>query len=101
MEEESGYPFSGDCFLGRAENYPLCKTMVDHNQQRVKAGGSGEVGDQVARDLLEGARGMGFDQGEWRDSGMCVGLVLLACSAAFNVFSHKLCESWPSEFSSN
>ena len=32
VEEKSGYPFSGDGFLCGAENYPLCKAMVDHNQ---------------------------------------------------------------------
>ena len=53
MEEEGGYSFSGDGFLCGAENYLLCKAMVDHDQQRVKAGGSGEASDEVTRDLLE------------------------------------------------
>ena len=44
--------------------------MVNHNQQRVKAGGHGEVGDEVTRDLLEGVGGMGLDQGEWGDGGV-------------------------------
>ena len=47
VEEESGYPFSGDRFLSGAENYPLCKAMVDHDQQGVKARGGREVSDQV------------------------------------------------------
>ena len=29
---------------------------------------------------------------------MCVRLVLLACGTAFNVFTHKLCETQPPEF---
>ena len=37
MEEKGNYPFGGDCFLGGAENYPLYKAMVDHDQERVKA----------------------------------------------------------------
>ena len=72
MKEKGGYSLCSDCFLGRAENYPLCKAMVNHDQQRVKAGGSGEVGDEVTRDLLEGARGVGFDRGEQWDGGVCV-----------------------------
>ena len=72
MEKEGGYLFCGDCFLSGVENYPLCKAMVDHDQQGVKARGEGEVGDQVARDLLEGARHTGLDRSECGDSGMCV-----------------------------
>ena len=34
-EKEGCYPFSSDGFLGGAENYPLCKAMVNHNQERV------------------------------------------------------------------
>ena len=61
MKKEGGYPVGSDCFLGGAENYPLRKAMVDHDQQGIKARGGREVGDQVTGDLLEGARGMGFD----------------------------------------
>ena len=64
MEEKGGYPFSGDRFLSRVENYPFCKAMVDHDQQRIEARESGEVSDQVTRDLLEGVRDIGFDHGE-------------------------------------
>ena len=59
MEKEGSYPLGGDCFLGGAENYPLCKAMVDHDQQRIKTRGSREVSDQIIRDLLEGARCVG------------------------------------------
>ena len=72
FEEEGGNTFSGDRLLGRAENYPLCKAMVDHDQQTVKAGREREVSDQVARDLLEGARCARLDWGEWWDSRMGV-----------------------------
>ena len=41
---------------------------------------------------------MGFDQGERGDRGVCVGFVLLASCTAFNVFLHKLCETWLPEF---
>ena len=101
MEKEGSYSFSGDCFLGRAENYPLCKAMVDHNQQRIETRGGREVGDKVARDLLEGARGVGFNWGEQQDGGVSVGFVLLACGTAFNVFVHKLYKIRPPKFRGN
>ena len=72
MKKECSNPFGGDCFLGRAENYPLCKAMVNHDQQGIETRGGGEVGDKVTRDLLEGARGTGLDQGERENGGVCV-----------------------------
>ena len=36
VEKEGGDSFGGDRFLGRAKNYPLSKSMVDHDQERVK-----------------------------------------------------------------
>ena len=72
MEEESSYPFSGDRFLDGVENYPLYKAMVNHNQERVKARGGGEVSNEVTRELLKWARSVGFDWGEWRDGGVCI-----------------------------
>ena len=98
MKEKGDYPFGSDRFLSGAENYPLHKAMVDHDQQRIEAGGKGEVSDEVTRDLLEGARCMGFDRGERGNSGVHVGLILLAQGTAFNVLLHELCETWPPEF---
>ena len=63
VEKEGGDSLGGDGFLGGAKNYPLSKPMVDHDQERVKAQGDGEVSDEIAGDLLEGARGDGFDRG--------------------------------------
>ena len=93
MEKEGCYSLGSDGFLCGAENYPLCKAMVDYNQQRVETRGSGEVGDKVTRDLLEGARGMRSDWGEQWDGGVGVGLILLACGTAFDILSHKLCKA--------
>ena len=98
MEEKGGYPFSGDHFLSGAENYPLHKAMVNHDQQRIKASRKGKVSDKVARDLLKGVGCVGLDQGEWGDGRVCVRLVLLAHGAALDVFLHELCEAWPPEF---
>ena len=61
VEKEGGDSLGSDGFLGRAKNHPLSKPMVDHDQERVKARGDGEIGDEVAGDLLEGARGGGVD----------------------------------------
>ena len=101
MEKEGGYSLGGDRFLSGAENYPLRKAMVDHDQQRVKARGNGEVGDKVTRDLLEGTRSVGFDWGQWGDGGVGVRFILLACGAALDVLAHELCETWPPEFGGN
>ena len=72
MEKEGSYSLGEDGFLCGVENYPLCKAMVDHNQQRIETRGSGKVSDEVAGDLLEGVRCTGFDQGEQEDGGVHV-----------------------------
>ena len=61
VEKEGGDSFGGDRFLGRAKNHPLSKPMIDHDQERVKARGDREIGDEIAGNLLEGARGGGLD----------------------------------------
>ena len=101
VEKEGGYPFCSDGFLSGAENYPLCKAMVDHDQQRIEARGSRKVSDKVTGDLLEWARGMRFDWGEWGNSGVHVRFVLLACGTSFNIFVHELSKAWPPELGSN
>ena len=45
VKEKGGNPFSSDGFLSRAENYPLSKPMVNHDQKRVKALGDREIHD--------------------------------------------------------
>ena len=71
-KKECSYSLNGDGLLCGAENYPLCKPVVNHNQQTIKAGRDREVGDQVARDLLEEVRGVGLNWSEWWDSGVGV-----------------------------
>ena len=61
VEKEGCDPFGGDRFLSRAKNYPLSKPMVYHDQERIKARRDREVRDKIARDLLERARGNGFE----------------------------------------
>ena len=51
-------------FVARVENYPLQKTMVYHDQNRIVAMGEGEVGDEVHGDLLEGVGAFQRDRGK-------------------------------------
>ena len=67
VEKKGGDPFCSDHFLGGAENYPLCKPMVNHDQERIKARGDWQVSDQVIRDLLERLRDKGADKSEGWD----------------------------------
>jgi len=39
FEKEGSNAGSIDGFVARDENHPLCKPMVDHNQNRIKIGG--------------------------------------------------------------
>ena len=64
FEEKRSDSFSGYVFVTRSENYPLCKTMVDHDHDRIKRVGEGKAGDEVDRKLLERAGGQGRD---WRE----------------------------------
>ena len=101
MEKEGGDSLGGDGFLGRAKNHPLSKPMVDHDQERVETRGGREVGDEIARDLLERARG---DRFYWQQGGysrMGVGFVLLAGGAAFNVLADKGGKPRPPKFGSD
>ena len=52
---------SSSCFLSRAKNYPLCKAMVNHDQQRIEASGRGEIREEIAGELLEWVRSGGSD----------------------------------------
>ena len=62
VEEKGGDSFGGNRFLGRAQNHPLSKPMVDHNQERVQARGNREVRDKITGNLLEGVGGKRFDR---------------------------------------
>ena len=47
VEKEGGNFLSGDGFLSGAKNHPLSKSMVDHDQERIEAGGDGKICDEV------------------------------------------------------
>jgi hypothetical protein len=90
VKKKGGNPFCGGCFLGWAENYPLCKAVVDHDQEGIKAGRGREIGDEIAGELLEWSRRGGSDGGKGGYGGVRVCLGLLAISAAFDLFSDVL-----------
>ena len=100
-EEQGGDSGSIDGFLGRAENYPLSKPMVDHDQKGIKTIRKGEVGDQIAGDLLKGAGARGQNREERRLGWMCVDLVLLARSTALNITVDIGGEARPPKLRSN
>ena len=78
VEKERSNAFHGDVLLCGTENHPLSKAMVDHDQKGIKTGRRGEVGDKIARDLLERAGCGGANRGEQWDGGVGICLVLLA-----------------------
>ena len=53
---------SVNSLLARCKNYPLCKAMVDHDHDRIKARGRREVGDEVDGELFERERDSGLDR---------------------------------------
>ena len=95
MKKEGCDSLGSSRFLSRAENYPLCKAMVDHDQERIKARGGGKIRDEIARQLLEWTGGGGTDGVKGRYRGVRVGLGLLTISASFDVLSYELGEARP------
>ena len=48
VEKEGGDSFGGNGFLGRAKNYPLSKSMVYHDHERIESRGDREISDEIA-----------------------------------------------------
>ena len=101
MKKECGNAFGHNILFCGTENYSLSKSMVDHDQKGIKTGGDGEISDEVAGDLLERVGGRGANGGEWGNSGMGVGLILLAGCATFDVFMDIGGKTGPPEFGCN
>ena len=101
VKEEGCDPFYSDGFLCGAENHPLSKLMVNHDQKRVKAIGRGKISDEIAGDLLEWVSGDGVNRSEGGNSRVHVGFVLLENSATINIFMNKGSEARPPEFRGN
>ena len=73
------------CFadvVARGENYPLRKSMVYHDQNRIIAVGGGKVRDKIHGYLLEGAGALRRDRGEWGMGWMGVDFVGLTRGTA-------------------
>ena len=69
--------------------------MVNHDQERIKAGGRREIGDKVNRELLEQALAAGGDRRECRDSWVGVNLHLLAKGTTRDKAVDKGGHTWP------
>ena len=82
-------------FAARSKNYPLCKAMVDHNQDRIKSRERRKVGDEVDRELLEWESGGGWYRTEGWSGGVGVDLVLLTDRTSINKILDKEGKSWP------
>ena len=95
LKKDLGDVCSGGSFVARAENYPLRKTMVDHDQNRIIAMGKGQIRDEIHRDLLEGAGAFRGDRGKGGMGQVGVDLIGLASSAASNELADKGGHSWP------
>ena len=63
LETDLGDVRRGGGFVAGMENYPLRKTMVYHDQNRVVAVGGREVGNKIHGDLLERAGAFGRNRG--------------------------------------
>ena len=59
VKKELGNPGCVNGFATRSKNYPLSKTMVNHDQDRIKSRGRWKVSNEVDRELLEQERGGG------------------------------------------
>ena len=99
VEEEGGDPFGGNGFLGRAKNYPLSKSMVYHDHERIEARGFREICDKIAGNLLKGAGGDGLNGRERGYGGVRVYFVLLAEGTALDIAADIGGEARPPEFS--
>ena len=95
VEKEGGNSLSRDSFLRWAENYPLTKAVVHHNQERVKTRGGGKVSDEVTKNLMEGERGGGGNGSGRRSGGVRIRFVLLTSGAASNEGANIGGEAWP------
>ena len=89
FEKEFGYSLGVDGFSTWDENYPLRKTVVDHNHERIIAEGKWEIGDQINRQLLKWTCATGRNGGKHRDSWVGIHFHLLAKGAAGDKVTDK------------
>ena len=73
--------------------------MVDHDHQRIKAVGWGQIGDEVNRELFEQKSSGGGDRDEGRGGRVGDNLVLLAYRTTRDEFGNKNRKTWPPKVS--
>ena len=95
LEKDLGYVRGGGGFVTGAENYPLRKSMVYHDQNGVVSPGDGEVGDQIHGYLLERAGAIGGDRSKGGVGQVGVHFVGLAGGASGNEFTNEGGHPWP------
>ena len=82
FEKEFSHSFGIDGFVAWGENYPLRKTVVDHDHERIITMRGREISDQVDRQLLKWVGAVGGKRRQCRDSQVGADLHLLAKGAA-------------------
>ena len=94
-KEELGYSYSVNAFGTRGENYPLCKAMVNHNQQEIMAGGWRKISDKIDRELLKWKEDRRRNWREWGTCGMTIHFVSLTSGVTCDKGIDKRGEAWP------
>ena len=82
LEEDFSDVHHRGSFVARVENYPLQKTMVYHDQNRIVAVGDGKVSNEVHGNLLERVGAFGGNRGKQGVGWMDVDLVGLTHGAS-------------------
>ena len=95
--KEVGSSHSGNLLFARNENYSLTKQMVDHDQNRIRAVGSGrQIGNEIHRRMRKESNIVGWRHRHERGmSGMTINLELLAFKATSNIRFNKGTEARP------
>ena len=97
IKKQLGNSCSVNGLLARCENYPLSKTMVDHDHDRIKPCRGREVGDEVNGELFKGEGNGRLDREQRRCDRVSVGLVLLADGTTSDEVLYKGGETQPPE----
>jgi hypothetical protein len=90
------YSFSVYSFVARGENYPLQKSVVNNDHDRVEAIREREVGDEVSGTMSEWPHKNG--SGNWKErrrGWVRVYFVLLADCTAINIVLDEGGKAWP------
>ena len=101
VQNNGSGPFSIDCLMTRFQNYSLRRTVVNHDQNRIKALGDREVSDEVHRGKRKGTKEFGLYWLKWGCGRVVVDLVLLTGCAAIDIISYENGKAWPPIMLSN